>query len=345
MEASYLRRAGYRGRLLVEGQRGVYHVMSRTSYGQYLFDDEGKAVFLEMLRKQAGFCGVDVLAYCVMGNHFHLLVAVPEEVDISDVELLRRYRLLYSEKGCPPSSASPSVLAKLLEANEAEAQMLRKRILARMHDLSVFMRELKQRFGIWYNHRHGNKGTIWAKRFTSVVVEPSREALSTVAAYIDLNPVRAELVADPEDYAFSSYGAAVRGRRPARRGYELVFCQEVEWGALLPSYRLILYGKGAASKGTPDKDQGRISPERLEQVQTAGGKLSLSDVLRLRVRYFTAGTAIGSDGFLADMGGQWKRRHGLDRKRDAYPMRCGEWGQLRSFRNLQVDPVGRASLN
>ncbi len=206
-----------------------------------------------MLRKQAGFCGVDVLAYCVMGNHFHLLVAVPEDADISDVELLRRYRLLYSEKGCPPSSASPGVLAKLLEANEAEGQMLRERILARMHDLSVFMRELKQRFGIWYNHRHGNKETIWAKRFTSVVVESSREALSTVAAYIDLNPVRAELVADPEDYAFSSYGAAVRGRGPARRGYELVFCQEVNWGTLLPSYRLILNGKGARARGARTK--------------------------------------------------------------------------------------------
>ena len=95
MEASYLRREGYRGRLLVEGQRGVYHVMSRTACGQYLFDDEGKAVFVEMLRKQAGFCGVDVLAYCVMGNHFHLLVAVPEDVEITDTELLRRYRLLY----------------------------------------------------------------------------------------------------------------------------------------------------------------------------------------------------------------------------------------------------------
>jgi REP element-mobilizing transposase RayT len=340
MQASYLRRAGYRGRLLVEGQRGVYHVMSRTACGQYLFDDEAKAVFVKMLRKQAGFCGVDVLAYCVMGNHFHLLVAVPEDVAISDAELLRRYRLLYREKGCPPSSASPSVLAKLLAANEEAGQALRAKILARMHDLSVFMRELKQRFGIWFNHRHENKGTIWAKRFTSVVVEPSREALTTVAAYIDLNPVRAELVADPEDYAFSSYGAAVRGRRPARQGYELVFCREVKWATLLPSYRLILYGKGAVSKGVPGKDHGRISGERLEQVQAAGGKLPLSDVLRLRVRYFTAGTAIGSDRFLTDIGVQWKRQHGLERKRDAYPMRSGEWGKLRCFRNLQVDPVG-----
>ena len=345
MEASYLRRAGYRGRLLVQGQRGVYHVMSRMSCGQYLFNDEGKAIFVEMLRKQAGFCGVDVLAYCVMGNHFHLLVAVPEDLEISDAELLRRYRLLYSEKGCPPSSASPGVLAKLLEANEEEGQLLRARILARMHDLSVFMRELKQRFGIWYNHRHENKGTIWAKRFTSVVVESSREALTTVAAYIDLNPVRAELVDDPEDYAFSSYGAAMRGLRAARLGYQRVFCGEADWRALLPDYRMILYGKGVASKGTLGKDHGRIDPARGERAMADGGKLPLSDVLRVRVRYFTAGTAIGSNAFLSEVGGQWRDRYGLERKRDAYPMRCAEWGGLHSFRNLQVDPVEDASLN
>lgn len=345
MEASYLRRAGYRGRLLVEGQRGVYHVMSRTSCGQYLFDEEAKGIFVEMFRKQAEFCGLDVLAYCVMGNHFHLLVAVPEDHDISDAELLRRYRLLYAEKNCPPSSASPAVLAKLLEANEEEGQVLRARILARMHDLSVFMRELKQRFGLWYNHRHQNKGTIWAKRFTSVVVESSREALTTVAAYIDLNPVRAELVSDPADYVFSSYGAAMRGRASARIGFEQVFCQELKWADLLPNYRLILYGKGATSKGSTDKDLGRVDATRLEQVLESGGKLPLSEVLRMRVRYFTAGTAIGSDGFLAEVGGQWKTRHGLARKRDAYLMRCGEWGSLRTFRNLQVKPVEGSALN
>jgi hypothetical protein len=288
---------------------------------------------------------VDVLAYCVMGNHFHLLVAVPEDVEISDAELLRRYRLLYSEKGCPPSSASPAVLAKLLVVNDEEGQALRGRILARMHDLSVFMRELKQRFGIWYNHRYQNKGTIWAKRFTSVVVESSREALTTVAAYIDLNPVRAELVDDPADYAFSSYGAAMQGSRAARKGYQGVFCGEVKWSELLLDYRGLLYGKGMVSKGSIGKDRGRIAPERYDRALAEGGKLPLSDVLRTRVRYFTAGAAIGSDAFLSSVSGQWRDRHGLDRKRHAYPMRCAEWGGLRSFRNLQVDPVDLSSLN
>lgn len=340
-----MRRAGYRGRLLVEG-RGVYHVMSRTACGQYLFDEEAKAVFLKILAKQAGFCGVDLLAYCVMDNHFHLLVAVPELPEkgaISDAELLRRYGLLYSDETCPASSVSPTVLAALLASNEEAGQELREGILARMHDLSAFVRELKQRFGLWYNHRHKNQGTLWAKRFTSVVVESSREALATVAAYIDLNPLRAELVTDPADYAYSSFGRAIGGQREARLGYERVFCSEVKWRDLLPDYRLILYGKGAQSKGCTDKDMGRIEASRLRQVVENGGRLPVADVLRMRVRYFTAGTAIGSGPFLTELGEAWKKRHGLERKQDAYPMQSGEWGALRTFRNLQMQPVSAPS--
>ena len=106
-----------------------------------------------------------------------------------------------------------------------------------------------------------------------------------------------------------------------------------------PSYNLILYGKGYSSKGVEGKDRGRIDPETVRRVLDNKGKLPLSDVLRLRVRYFTAGTAIGSSSFLKEVGAKMRVRYGLERKRDAYPMRSGEWGNLRSFRNLQVEPV------
>ena len=336
---SYLRNGRFRGRHIVRGQEAVYHVTSRTSCGQFLFDHEAKERFLKLLRKQAGFCGVEVLAYCVMGNHFHLLVSVPEACEIPDSELLRRYRLLYDAKQCPPSAPLPDILASLLEENGKDGRQLRARLLARMHDLSAFVRELKQRFGIWYNRCHGNKGTIWADRFNSVIVESTQEALSTVAAYIDLNPVRAELVGEPSEYRYSSFGRAVVGDREARRGYERVFCQSARWKTVQQSYNLILYGKGYSSKGAEGKDRGRIDPETVRRVLNNNGKLPLSDVLRLRVRYFTAGTAIGSASFLKEIGAEMRERHGLERKRDVYPMRSGEWGDLRSFRNLQVKPV------
>jgi hypothetical protein len=253
---------------------------------------------------------------------------------------MRRYRLLYDPKRLPPSAPSPDVLEKLLEENGEEGQLLRGKLLARMHDLSVFMRELKQRFGLWYNHRHNNAGTIWANRFTSVIVEPERAALKTVAAYIDLNPVRAELVADPAEYRYSGYGRAMAGDKAARKGYEAVFCQFQPWKLLLSDYNLILYGKGYSTKGEEGKDLGRIDPGRVRQVVERGGKVPLHELLRLRERYFTAGTAIGSANFLKEVGEQWRELNGLERKRHGHPMRCGEWGGLRSFRNLQVRPVG-----
>ena len=58
----------------------------------------------EVLRRQiwqvADFSGVEVIAYCVMGNHFHVLVRVPDKdrIVVSDEELMRRYRVLYRSR-------------------------------------------------------------------------------------------------------------------------------------------------------------------------------------------------------------------------------------------------------
>ncbi|MCC5840198.1 MAG: hypothetical protein JJT96_08745, partial [Opitutales bacterium] len=61
-------------------------------------------------------------------------------------------------------------------------------------------------------------GTFWAERFRSVIVEADTEAQRMVAAYIDLNPVRAGLVEDAGGYGFSGFGEACAGGSAARRG-------------------------------------------------------------------------------------------------------------------------------
>ena len=76
------------------------------------------------------------------------------------------------------------------------------RLLKRMNDVSVLMKELKQRFSVWYNKSHNRFGTLWAERFRSILVEDRPEVVRTVAAYIDLNPVRAGMVEDPVDYRY-----------------------------------------------------------------------------------------------------------------------------------------------
>ena len=56
----------------------------------------------------------------------------------------------------------------------------------RMHDLSEFMKGVMQRFTQWFNGKHKRSGTLWERRFKSVVVEDGLAA-RTMAAYIDLN--------------------------------------------------------------------------------------------------------------------------------------------------------------
>ena len=122
----------------------------------------------------------------------------------------------------PISDLSPladfEVIEAQLVAGGPEGEAWRRCQLALMGDVSNFMKLLKQRFAIWFNKAHRRFGTLFAERFKSVLVECSGNALRTMAFYIDLNPVRAGLVADPKDYRFCGYGEAVAGNAAARAG-------------------------------------------------------------------------------------------------------------------------------
>ena len=67
-----------------------------------------------------------------------------------------------------------------------------------------------------YNRRHGHHGTIWESRFKSILVEPDRTTLLTVATYIKANPVKAGLVRRAGDYRWSGFGAALQGTALAK---------------------------------------------------------------------------------------------------------------------------------
>jgi hypothetical protein len=320
-------------RFLVKGRSAVYHLVSRTSMKQFWLGDEEKEVFVRLMRKQAAFCGIQVLAYAVMSNHFHILARVPYETELSDGELLRRHRLMYGGDRLGPRAMDPDQLEVLFAEGGEESAFWRERLKARMGDVSVFMRELKQRFGIWFNHRHKNRGSIWSERFRSLIVEDEGKALATVAAYIDLNALRGGLVSDPSEYRFCSYGAALGGQLEARRGYEGIY--RCPFAELLRSYRLCLYGKGYESKGVEGKDLGRVSAARLDEVIARRGKLELSEALRCRVRYFTDGMALGSVDFLKDLQIAHPQWFQGERRGDPAGIKGADFGELRVMRKLK----------
>ncbi|TVP77887.1 MAG: transposase [Puniceicoccaceae bacterium] len=327
-----------RKRLLLSNQAAVYHVMSRTAYRSLLFGDEEKEIFTRMLFQQAVFAGVDVLGYCVMGNHIHLLLRVVPVDSLPDDVLLGRYRQYYGSQKTPQSTYSVEGLEQILRDGGSEADKARRRVIARMGDLPAFMRELKQRFTIWYNHKHANVGTIWAARYKSLLVEDSPESLTRIAAYLDLNPVRAKLVGDPKNYRWCGYAAALGGNRLMRSAVIQLFGQKLDFAEALKSYRIILYGKGYLSKSAGNSgsaDSGTISAEKLEEVLQRGGQVPLHEFLRMRVRYFADGCVLGSKSFVESVFREHRDLFGTKRKKAGKALPGSAWGQLHSMRDLK----------
>jgi putative transposase len=77
------------------------------------------------------------------------------------------------------------------------------------------MQGVGRRYVRLFNQRHRRTGTLWEGRYRATPVQTERYLLACMA-YIDLNPVRAGVVARPEDYPWSSY-AHYRGLRADKR--------------------------------------------------------------------------------------------------------------------------------
>ncbi|MEM7672616.1 MAG: transposase [Verrucomicrobiota bacterium] len=320
-------------RLKVSGSAATYHCMTRTVNGERLFGDGEKEVLRKMLGQVADFCGVELLTYCVMSNHFHVLLRVPDVSKVSDRELLRRYRVLYP-KPTKYQTASIGVMEKELEQGGEEAEVIRRRLLARMGDVSEYMKAVKQRFSVWYNRSHQRYGTLWAERFKSVLVEGQGNPLQTMAAYIDLNPVRAGLVEDPKDYRFCGYAEAVAGEQTAKRGLSLVWKDYN--GSPLQAHRELIFGKRAADTGIPEMTRKKA----LKVLEEENAILPKATVLRCRVRYFTDGAILGSREFVGGYLGAWQ----LEKKRKSLPrpnlLRGAEWQGLATIQGLRKQVFG-----
>ncbi len=302
--------------LALRGKPALYHCLSRVVNRDKVLGPEEKERFVQILRLYERFCRVRVLAFCVMSNHFHLLLEVPARPDtrMSDGELLEHLGLLYS--GAQLGKIRQELEHDRAQGNDAAAEALKDRFFARMYDLSAFMKVVKQRFTQFFNRKHGRRGTLWEDRFKSVLVEDGHAA-RVVAAYIDLNPLRAGLVRDPRDYRWCSYGEAVAGRRAARAGLQRVLFEQRsgvtgeeraareagDWRKAARAYRVMLFRDGGASRG--EKEGGTrkagvrmFNEEEVAEVLAKGGRLSEAEMLRCRVRYLADGMVLGSRGFV-----------------------------------------------
>ncbi|MDA9589850.1 transposase [Opitutales bacterium] len=311
--------------------------MTRTVNGELLFKDRDKEILRKMIRQVADFCGVEVLTYCIMSNHFHVLLQVPDAPSVSDTELIRRYRVLYP-KPTKYQEASAVLMASQLQLGGNEAEVIRRKLLARMSDVSEFMKTVKQRFTTWYNKSHQRYGTLWADRFKSVLVQGEGNPLQTMAAYIDLNSVRAGLVEDPKDYRFCGYAEAVAGVAEARRGLIQIWSDygAKRSGLALQAHRMLIFGKHASGAGLSDLTRKRA----LKVLDREDGQLPKAAILRCRVRYFTDGAILGSAEFVRGFVDVWQVERGRKHPPKVNAMRGSDWGDLAVIRSLRRQVFG-----
>lgn len=327
-----------------------YHCISRVVDRRFVLGAEEKEKFRALMRIYEKFSGCRVTAYCLMDNHFHILLEVPPmaEDGISDDALLKRLSAIY------PEAFVAGVAAELAEARRQVAQGLaeeevvvkriHERFTYRMHDLGEFMKGLLQRYTQWHNRRHSRTGRLWEDRFKSVIVEDG-VAARTMAAYIDLNPVRAGMVKEPAEYRWSSYGEAIGGGskghgRTARAGLVRAWGahQGMEadarlWsGEISRAYRNLLMGNAAEKSEERVTRDGKMVKKVLRKGvgianETGGqndditGDMPISTMLRCRIRYFTDGAVIGSRAFVNDAFVRSRERFGSRRKDGARKLR------------------------
>jgi len=267
--------------MIVDDQSTVYHVMSRTALDGFPLGDIEKDFMLELIRRYAALYLVEVLGFCLMGNHFHILVRVIPEYKFSDEDILKRYVDFYGDERIFADGLVPSLRMKL-------------------SNLSEFMREIKVGFARFYNRSHKRRGYFWGDRFKSVIVE-NGETLINCLAYIDLNPLRAGLVERPEQYRWNSLGYHVQTNN--QDNFLSTDFGLKEFGVKsiperIRRYRRYVYEAGSLNQSAKGSVK-VIDDEVLEKERRKEFELSKSDRFRYRTRYFTDSGIIGSKEFVS----------------------------------------------
>jgi REP element-mobilizing transposase RayT len=310
-----------------------YHCSSETVHTLGWLDQEGKAVFVKILHKVAAFCGVTVVTYCVMDSHFHLLIKVPPRAAreaVTDKELMRRFRALYGDGRTRYMPMDADVLEGILKEDGTAAKQWRELLLGRMCDLPMFMKMLKQRFSKWYNATRGCRGTLWAQRFSSTLLEPNERVLTQVAAMIDTHALRMGAAKHPEDYPWCGFAAA----RAGDSAQEAALCGIVEpkrgpfADKILLGYEVLLYRLCGLE---PKKTRRQLMKEILLGAEGMGGNNNVwpyntmeARILN-RVANLTAAMVYGSYVFV-EAQAQWVAKL-LKRKKPkgCYQLGEGEW--------------------
>jgi len=235
----------------------VHHLTSRIAHQAFFLGDDERNDFVSLMIRVSEFSGVELLGWCIMNNHFHIYVYLPEPPVLSDDEILERYHRLKGDASRLLSESDkvgaecPTLGANSDGRAEARAELVQS-IRRRMYSIAEYMRMIKQWFSDSYNERSCHKGTMWEaiygdNPFSLPECVEDYTDLRDILAYIHLNPIRAAVVNHYDEYPWSSYTAFKSGDPVAvaamRRAYpdmsdaEIAESHEIRMDKLLESWK------------------------------------------------------------------------------------------------------------
>ena len=269
-------------RMVIKGEPGVYHVISRTALKGLPYKDVDKDMLLSIIKRFSALFFVEVLGFSLMGNHFHLVVRMLPEDFFTVDELIQRLQNHYGED---------------IDVAEGRISYYKDKL----SKLANYMKEIKQAFSVYYNRKYRRKGTLWGERFKSVIVE-NGDTLINCLAYVELNPIRAGLVKKPEDYRWNSLGYHAQTGNPDQflsMDFGVASFANVDAEECLRLYRQFVYEAGAIDH--PAKPNAKKIRKRvLRKARKQNFKPTRTERFLMRTRYFTDSGIIGSKAFVSD---------------------------------------------
>jgi putative transposase len=258
-----------------ENEAGIYHLCSRVAgpKGWYpLAEPIYQKKLLDLIQFYAKNYQCKVYGFCIMGNHYHLIVEFLKPGKLPRKFLKEKANMFY------PRSAAHIDLWNDDKWNRFEK---------RLFNVSEFMRSLNRAFTWWYNTQTNSRGTFWADRFKSVILK-TPQALQECMLYIDLNPVRASLVQHPEDFVASSCHLRLIGKDKWLVDIKKIMRSKNRQEAL-KYYRQLLYERGALTQRP-----GKASISREVKIEMRKNDFRPRGVYQKKLKYFVNGVMMGS---------------------------------------------------
>jgi len=206
--------------LIDKNECTIVHTVAKTARDLFLLGDDfatntrnshRKDWIIDIMEFQNSLMAIDLLAFCLMNNHVHLLLrSRPDAVkEWDDLEVARRWMTL-----CPKSKKRLKVGDKVhyvpIAPKETQIQALAKNakkiatLREQLSSISWYMRLLCQKVAQRANFEDGgSKGPFWKGRFHSTVIDDASYLLGS-CFYIDLNAFKAFLTDSIDGYAYTS---------------------------------------------------------------------------------------------------------------------------------------------